>query len=184
MRVDVRVRGDTRRVPAPSSSMRRATRRTCSHSPPRAPELSRSRHDGEMSGNVASTAPCDVLMVPRAGRPWQGAVLAAVDGSSTASHVAATAARVARPPTSRFTSSVSHRTARDDVVGHARDVLRRAIEALAREGIPRTARLRGRPQGRNRRSATDCGADLIVVGRRGSPVHCAGLSRLNRAEGG
>jgi nucleotide-binding universal stress UspA family protein len=124
---------------------------------------------GEMSGNVASTAPCDVLMVPRACNPWTGAVLAAVDGSPTAMHVAATAARVARASVLPLHLVSVAADSADDAVGHARDALRRAIEALAREGDAADGRIRvGRPQDEIVAAAADCGADLVVVGRRGS----------------
>jgi hypothetical protein len=124
---------------------------------------------GEMSGNVASAAPCDVLMVPRACQPWQGAVLAAVDGSSTALHVAATAARVAQAAALPLHLVGVAAGGADDAVAHARDALRRAIEALARDGHAADGRIRvGRPQEEIVAAATDCGADLVVVGRRGS----------------
>jgi hypothetical protein len=124
---------------------------------------------GEMSGNVASTAPCDVLMVPRACKPWRGAVLAAVDGSPTALHVAATAARVARASALPLHLVSVAPDSADDAVGHARDALRRAIDGLAREGDAADGRIRvGRPQDEIVAAAIDCGADLVVVGRRGS----------------
>jgi nucleotide-binding universal stress UspA family protein len=169
MQVDVRVRGDTD-----------ASRAIVEYARETRPDLLVIRRRGhrsflarvmigEMSGNVASTAPCDVLMVPRACRPWKGAVLAAVDGSSTALHVAATAARVARTSALPLHLVCVASDSADDVVTHARDVLRRAIEALAQEGHPADGRIRvGRAQDEIVAAATDCGADLVVVGRRGS----------------
>mgnify|MGYP001087433181 CR=1 FL=1 len=72
MRVDVRVRGDTD-----------LSRAIVEHARETHPDLlvirRRGRRSflarvmiGEMSGNVASTAPCDVLMVPRARQPCAG----------------------------------------------------------------------------------------------------------------
>jgi len=169
VRVDVRVRGDTD-----------ASRAIVEHARATHPDLlvirRRGRRSflarvmiGEMAGNVASTAPCDVLMVPRACQPWKGAVLAAIDGSSTALHVAATAARVASTSALPLHLVCVASDSADDVVAHARDVLRRAIETLAQAGHPADGTIRvGRPQDEIVAAATDCGADLVVVGRRGS----------------
>lgn len=168
-RVEVRVRGDSD-----------ASRAIVEHARETHPDLlvirRRGRRSflarvmiGEMAGNVASTAPCDVLMVPRACHPWKGAVLAGIDGSSTALHVAATAARVARTSATPLHLVCVASDSADEVVAHAREVLAHAIEALAREGHSADGTIRvGKPQDEIVAAATDCGADLIVVGRRGS----------------
>src|SRR5512140_2726098 len=51
---------------------------------------------GEMVSKVAGNAPCSVLFVPRAAQMWAHGILAAVDASISAAHVASTAAKVAR----------------------------------------------------------------------------------------
>lgn len=123
---------------------------------------------GEMAGNVASTAPCDVLMVPRACQPWKAAVLAAVDVSATALRVAATAARIAKA----FALPL-HLTsvAADDslhAVAQAQQALRQVVDALAHEGVAAAGGVRtGRPHEEIVAAAIGSGADLVVVGRRG-----------------
>lgn len=121
---------------------------------------------GEMSANVATHAPCDVLMAPRASQMWTGGVLAAVDDSPASSRVANVASAVARDfglalQLVSVTSGPS--------TEHGEQVLRREGEALARDRTaPNLRLLIGRPPEQIVSAARRYGADLIVVGRRGA----------------
>jgi hypothetical protein len=125
---------------------------------------------GEMAASVAAHAPCDVLMVPRAGELWRSAVLAAVDDAPTSSRVAAAAARVARAFALPLQLVCVAADASDAAGARAQESLRRTIDALARDGHAAEGRVR---VGRSLddeivAAATERGADLIVVGRRGA----------------
>jgi len=121
---------------------------------------------GEMVGNVIREAPCGVLLVPRACRVWSAKVLAAVDGTSIAAGVVATAARLAA--SAGVPLVIASVAANDSAEA-------RAAATAAIEGALRTAHLPG-PGPRTRVAsgpaaervvglAADEGADLIVVGR-------------------
>lgn len=123
---------------------------------------------GEMVGKVATLAPCSVLLVPRASRMWSQRVLAAVDTSRAAEAVAATAARVAvRCKLPLLIASVATDDNADSR-GAAETAVARAIEVARRLGATAEGRtLVGRPPERIADLASDTGADLLVVGRRG-----------------
>ncbi len=125
---------------------------------------------GELAASVAAHAPCDVLMVPRAGELWRSAVLAAVDDAPTASRVAAAAAGVARAFALPLQLVCVAAEASDAAAARAQETLRRAIDALARDGHAAEGRVRvGRAlDGEIVAAATERGADLIVVGRHGA----------------
>jgi nucleotide-binding universal stress UspA family protein len=122
---------------------------------------------GEMVGKVATLAPCSVLLVPRAGRMWSQRVLAAVDTSPAAETVTAVAAGVAvRCKLPLLIASV----ATDDAGSRsaAETAVAKAIDVAMRLGATTEGRaLVGRPAERIAALATDTGADLLVVGRRG-----------------
>ncbi len=124
---------------------------------------------GEMAGSVASTAPCDVLMVPRAGAPWKRAVLVAVDTSATAMHVTSAAAHVAKAFALPLRVVCVAIDRSDAAVARAEESLRQAIEALARDGISAEGAVRfGKAHEEIVAAAADCAADVVVVGRRGT----------------
>ncbi len=124
---------------------------------------------GEMAATVAAHAPCDVLMVLRAGELWRHAVLAAVDASPAAAHVVATAARIARACALPLHVVSVAADAADATRTQAGAALRAAQEALAREGVVAEGVVRdGKPQAEIVAAAAERGADLIVVGRRGA----------------
>ncbi len=124
---------------------------------------------GEMAGTVASQAPCDVLMVPRAGEPWKSAVLAAIDMSATAMRVASAAARVAHAFALPLRLVCVATDGSDPAVARAEESLRHAIEALARDEVPAEGTVRfGKPHEEIVAAMTECAADLVVVGRRGA----------------
>jgi len=124
---------------------------------------------GEMAATVAARAPCDVLMVLRAGELWRRAVLAAVDASPAAAHVVDAAARVARASGLPLHVVSVAADATDATRARAGEAVRVALEALARAGIVAEGGVRtGKPQAEVVAAAAERGADLIVVGRRGA----------------
>jgi nucleotide-binding universal stress UspA family protein len=129
---------------------------------------------GEMVGKVATLAPCSVLLVPRAGRMWSQRVLAAVDTSPAAEAVAATAARVAvRYKLPLLITSVATDA---ESCGAAETAVAKAIDIARQLGATTEGRaVVGRPPERIAAIASDTGADLLVVGRRGES---AALQRM------
>ena len=124
---------------------------------------------GEMAATVSARAPCDVLMVLRAGELWRRAVLAAVDASPSAPGVVAAAARVARAFALPVRLVSVAADASEAALARAGDAVRAATAALAREGIAVEGGARvGRAPAEIVAAAADQGADLIVVGRRGA----------------
>jgi len=121
---------------------------------------------GEMVTRVATDAPCDVLLVPRAARMWSRRVLVAVDASPAAERVAETAARIAARCALPLT--VATVTAHDGAAerGAAEAVVDRAVAAAARCGATAERRVAaGRAAEAIAALATELGADLVVVGR-------------------
>jgi nucleotide-binding universal stress UspA family protein len=127
---------------------------------------------GEMVGNVATHAPCSVLLVPRAGRLWTQRVLAAVDTTPAAASVAQTAARVAvEADVPLLVVSVALRDMPDD-----RAAAKAVVDAAASvaESIGATVEGRigvGRAAETVAALAVESGADLIVAGRGGPASH-------------
>jgi nucleotide-binding universal stress UspA family protein len=127
---------------------------------------------GEMVGNVATHAPCSVLLVPRAGRLWSRRVLAAVDGTRAAPGVAEAAARLAVEAglpllviSVALHDTADTRAGADAAVAEATRVARAAgalVEGRTIEGRAAEAIVAG---------AADSGADLIVAGRGGPGSH-------------
>jgi nucleotide-binding universal stress UspA family protein len=124
---------------------------------------------GEMVTKVVSHAPCSTLFVPRAGQMWSKGVLAAVDTSPFAGHIASVAAKVAkqcRLPL-HIVSVLAHdtsanRAATEETLAYARS----AAEA-AGVAAPGSSMLIGKPHEQILSAAKNLNADLIVVGRHG-----------------
>ncbi len=123
---------------------------------------------GETVSKVVGHAPCSVLFVPRAANMWSHGVLAAIDLSLAAEHVAGVAAAVAVQCSLPLTiiSVVSHdtaseRTEAERVLAHATDIASRAganVQNLI---------LTGKPFEQILATAKTLSTDLIVVGRHG-----------------
>lgn len=123
---------------------------------------------GEMVGKVATLAPCDVLLVPRASALWSRRVLAAVDGSPVAARVATTAAAVAArcgvPLT--IVSVAANDTASTRAAAEA--AVASAVAVANRGGVECDGRTTaGRPDEAIVALAAETDSDLIVVGRTG-----------------
>lgn len=123
---------------------------------------------GEMVGRVATAAPCDVLLVPRAGRLWSRRVLACVDASPAAQRVVETAADIAascKLPL-LIASAAAHDTGADRA--RAESALASALPVARRAGADAEGRIvTGRAGEAIAELAGQTGADLIVVGRVG-----------------
>ncbi len=124
---------------------------------------------GEMVTKVVGHAPCSVLLVPRASHMWSQGVLAAVDTSPTAPHVASIAAKAARQCnlTLHILSVLAHdspvaRAATEETLAHTR-----AVAAAAGIPAPGSRILPGKPHEQILATAKDLNADLIVIGRHG-----------------
>jgi nucleotide-binding universal stress UspA family protein len=123
---------------------------------------------GETVSKVVGHAPCDVLFVPRASGMWSHGVLAAIDISMAAEHVATVAAAIAvqcRLPLT-IISVIQHdtpslRTEVERTISHT-------VDAAASAGAQvRSMILLGNPFEQILGTAKTLGADLIVVGRHG-----------------
>ncbi len=127
---------------------------------------------GEMVGKVATDAPCSVLLVPRAARPWQQRVLAAIDTTPLAGAVARAAvgaARAAGLPLA-LVSVAAHDTPAARAAAEA--AVRAAAEIARGEGTDAECRVEaGRPAETIAALAAQLGADLLVVGRGGPRAH-------------
>ncbi len=127
---------------------------------------------GELVGKVATSAPCDVLMVPRAAPLWTRRVLAGVDGTPVGPQVARAAAQVAvaaRLPLTVATVAAhdtpAERAAADAVVAAAA-----AVAAAAGATVDVRVAV-GRAADTIAALAAGAGADLVVVGRGGPQAH-------------
>jgi len=124
---------------------------------------------GEMVTKVMGHAPCSVLFVPRACQLWTRGVLAAVDASPNAAHVASIAAKAARQcdlPL-HIVSALPHdtstaRAAAESTIAHAR-----AVAEAAGIPTPGSGILPGKPFEQILAAAKTLNADLIVMGRHG-----------------
>jgi len=123
---------------------------------------------GEMVSKVVGHAPCSVLFVPRAAELWSHGILAAVDTSPNAEHVAHVAARIARQCELPLTlaSVVSHDT--PELRNRAQATLERVAAVAGTVGVQAESRVvTGKPFEQILNEAKAVGADLIVVGRHG-----------------
>lgn len=121
---------------------------------------------GEMVSKVVGHAPCSVMFVPRAAQMWTRGILAAVDASISAEHVASTAAKISRQCALPLTliSIASHEALR----ANAENTLAHALAVAEAAGAPATGLIRtGKPFEQILAAATLTNADLIVVGRHG-----------------
>lgn len=131
---------------------------------------------GHATAHVAGHAPCDVLMVPRAGQVWSQRILLATDGSAHGEAAARTAQAVAAqcnvPVTVVSATTRSHSAERK---AEARTAVDRVTTAMKSAGIHAEGLVsEGRPDEVVIDSAAHSKADLIVVGSHGR----TGLSRL------
>ena len=124
---------------------------------------------GEMVTKVVGHAPCSTLFVPRAAKMWSHGVLAAVDTSPFAGHIASIAAKVAKQCNLplHIVSVLAHdipanRAAIEDALAHAR-----ASAAAAGMANPGVSMRTGKPHEQILAAAKDLNADLVVVGRHG-----------------
>ena len=123
---------------------------------------------GEMTSKVVGHAPCSVLFVPRAAQMWSHGILAAVDTSPNAEHVAHVAAKVAAQCALPLTlvSVASHDT--PELRAQAQNTLNRALAIADVTGVHATSHiLAGKPFEQILAEAKTLAADLIVVGRHG-----------------
>lgn len=131
---------------------------------------------GHATAHVAGNAPCDVLMVPRAGQVWSRRVLLATDGSAHGEAAARAAQAVAAqcnvPVTVVSATTRSHSAERK---AEARTAVERVTATLKSAGISAEGLVNeGRPDEVVIDTAASSNADLIVVGSHGR----TGLSRL------
>lgn len=127
---------------------------------------------GEMVGRVGTSAPCDVLMVPRAAPLWTQGVLAGIDGTGVGPLVARAAARVA--VAAKLPLTVASVALHDTPVERAAadSVVAAAMQVAQGEGARVDRRVTvGNPAEAVSQLATDVGADLVVVGRGGPQAH-------------
>ncbi|HNA29304.1 MAG TPA: universal stress protein [Thiobacillaceae bacterium] len=131
---------------------------------------------GHATAHVAGHAPCNVLMVPRAGQVWNQRILLATDGSTHGEAAARAAQAVASqcslPVTVVSATTKSHSAERK---AEARATADRVATALKAAGIASESVVaEGRPDEVVIETAASSKADLIVVGSHGR----TGLSRL------
>jgi nucleotide-binding universal stress UspA family protein len=124
---------------------------------------------GEMVSKVVGHAPCSVLFVPRASQMWSHGVLAAVDTSPNAAHVADIAAKAAKQCNLplHIVSVVAHdtpaiRAASEDTLAHTR-----AVASAAGVQTMNSSVVAGKPFEQILATAKNLKTDLIVVGRHG-----------------
>lgn len=121
---------------------------------------------GEMVSKVTAHAQCGVLFVPRAAQMWTNGILAAVDASISATHVASAAAKIAKQCALPLTiiSVASHEALRTN----AEKTLAHAVAVAAAAGTHAAGYiLTGKPFEQILSLAKAQGSDLIVVGRHG-----------------
>lgn len=131
---------------------------------------------GHATAHVAGHAPCNVLMVPRAGQLWKERIVLATDGSVHSAAAAAAAQAVAAqcqlPVTVVSATTRSHSPERK---AEARAAVDQVTNQMAAAGVACDALVsEGRPDEVVVEAAAARQADLIVVGSHGR----TGLSRL------
>jgi nucleotide-binding universal stress UspA family protein len=123
---------------------------------------------GEMVSKVVAHSPCNVLFVPRDAQMWSHGVLAGVDNSPNAEHVAHTAAKVALRCELPLTlvSVISHEG--NSLRAQAESTLGHVVAVASAAGVQAQSRiLVGKPFEQMLSAAKNLSADLIVVGRHG-----------------
>jgi nucleotide-binding universal stress UspA family protein len=123
---------------------------------------------GEMVSKVMGHAPCSVLFVPRAAPMWTQRILAAIDTSPNAAHVAHQAARVAAQCALPLTllSVLNHDT--PALRAQAEATMGHALAIASSAGVHADSSIVvGKPFEQILAAAKNAGADLLVVGRHG-----------------
>jgi nucleotide-binding universal stress UspA family protein len=129
---------------------------------------------GEMVSKVVGHAPCSVLFVPRASQLWSRRILAAIDTSPNAEHVAHAAARVAAECKLPLTlvSVLHHDT--PELRARTEETMAHALTVASSAGVSAERLITvGSPFEQILASVKTLAADLIVVGRHGesSVIH-------------
>lgn len=120
---------------------------------------------GEMVSKVVASAPCSVLIVPRAVRMWQQRVLVAVEPGAQGAKLAALAGAVATD--CRLPITVVS-VAEPPEQREAQRFVDECVARLRQGGLQADGRvLGGRPYEQILEAGRTCGADLIVIGSRG-----------------
>ncbi len=131
---------------------------------------------GHATAHVAGNAPCNVLMVPRAGQLWSQRIVLATDGSAHSAAAAEAARAVASqcrlPVTVVSATTRSHSAERKAEAQTAVDKVTAALKAAGVDCDGMVAE--GRPDEVVIETAAGTKADLIVVGSHGR----TGLTRL------
>ncbi|HEY5993720.1 MAG TPA: universal stress protein [Gallionellaceae bacterium] len=124
---------------------------------------------GEMVTKVVAHAPCSTLFVPRAAQIWSHGVLAAVDTSPFAGHVASVAAKVASQCNLPLyiVSVLAHDTSANRAATEEALSYARAAAEAAGMAAPGSSMLTGKPHEQILAAAKNLNADLVVVGRHG-----------------
>ena len=124
---------------------------------------------GEMVGRVVSHAPCSVLIVPRAARPWSKRVLVGIDPRAPDPATLELAAAIAADGqlALRVLCVATHEAERDDAARVLSTSLQQARERVA--SADGEVRL-GRAHQVLIDAAREAGADLIVIGRHGGQM--------------
>lgn len=123
---------------------------------------------GEMVSKVVGHAPCSVLFVPRAAQMWSRGILAGVDNSPNAEHVAHVAAKIAKQCGLPLTlvSVLSHDA--NSLRAQAESTLNHVVAVASAAGANTQSRiLVGKPFEQILTAMKTLSADLIVVGRHG-----------------
>ncbi|HET9820564.1 MAG TPA: universal stress protein [Burkholderiaceae bacterium] len=128
---------------------------------------------GEMVSRVIAHAPCSVLVAPRAAQLWRAGVLVGVDPEAPGAGMVAHAARLAAAGGVPLTLLAV--AAREPGLAAAEQSLSALLPPARALGVQVRAEVRhGRVADALAAAARECGADLLVVGRRtGPPVRRA-----------
>lgn len=124
---------------------------------------------GEMVSKVVAHAPCNTLLVPRAAKMWSHGVLAAIDTSPFAGHIASIAAKVAKQCNLplHIVSVLAHDTSTNRAATEEALAYARASAEAAGIAAPGSSMLTGKPHEQILATGKKLNADLIVVGRHG-----------------
>lgn len=124
---------------------------------------------GEMVSKVVAHAPCSTLLVPRAANMWSHGVLAAIDTSPFAGHIASIAAKIARQCNLplHIVSVLAHDTSTNRAATEEALAYARASAEAAGIAAPGSSMLTGKPHEQILSAGKKLNADLIVVGRHG-----------------
>lgn len=124
---------------------------------------------GEMVTKVVGHSPCSTLFVPRAANLWSHGVLAAVDTSPFAGHIASIAAKAAKQcdlPL-HIVSVLAHDTPSNRAATQETLAFARASAEAAGMSVADSSILTGKPHEQILAAAKNLNTDLIVIGRHG-----------------